>query len=203
MRIADFDYHLPETLIAQTPLEPRDASRLLVLDRASGEIEHRHFRDIGAYLRRGDLLVANESKVLPARLYGQKLDSGGAVEVLLLRKLDAVSWEALVRPGRSLRPGTRIVFSGAREWQPGPAKARRVRPSHQGVHVFAEVAARTNDDSGARIIRFDRAIEPLLDDLGVMPLPPYIHTPLAERDRYQTVYAHTPGSAAAPTAGLH
>ncbi len=203
MRVADFDYHLPEELIAQTPIEPRDASRLLILPRESGEIEHRHFREIGAYLRPGDLLVANESKVLPARLYGQKLDSGGGVEVLLLRKLDEVSWEALVRPGRSLRPGVQLIFSGAREWQRGPDKVRRVRPTPDGIHAFAEVAARVSDDTGARIIRFDRPIEPLLDDLGVMPLPPYIHTPLAQRDRYQTVYAHTPGSAAAPTAGLH
>ncbi len=203
MRVADFDYTLPEELIAQTPLEPRDASRLLVLQRDNGKIEHRHFREIGAYLRPGDLLVANESKVLPARLYGQKLDSGGGVEVLLLRKLDEVRWEALVRPGRSLRPGVRLIFSGAREWQQGPDKARRVWPTQDGVHAFAEVAARASDETGARIIRFDQPIEPLLDELGVMPLPPYIHTPLDEPDRYQTVYAHTPGSAAAPTAGLH
>ncbi len=202
MRVADFAYHLPEELIAQTPLEPRDASRLLVLPLDGGPIEHRHFTELGDYLRAGDLLVANESKVLPARLYGQKQDSGGGVEVLLLRKIDEVSWEALVRPGRSLRPGTRLVFSGAAHWQAGVAKTQRIRPAADSPHAYAAVAARTNDDSGARIIRFDRPIEPLLDTLGVMPLPPYIHQPLLDRDRYQTVYAHTPGSAAAPTAGL-
>ncbi len=204
MKISDYDYNLPEALIAQTPAEPRDSSRLLVLHRDTGALEHRHFRDLGDYLHPGDLLVANDSKVLPVRLYGKKADSGGAVEVLLLKKRDSVTWEALVRPGRSLNPGVRLLFAGSHVRQPSDSDFRqRVRPPLLGAHAYAEVVSRVEDGSGARLLRFDREIEPLLDELGMMPLPPYIHAPLQDRQRYQTVYAREPGSAAAPTAGLH
>jgi len=204
VKISDYDYNLPEALIAQTPAEPRDSSRLLVLHRDTGVLEHRHFRDLGDYLHPGDLLVANNSKVLPVRLYGKKADSGGAVEVLLLKKRDSVTWEALVRPGRSLNPGVRLLFAGSPARQPSDSDFRhRVRPPHEGAHAYAEVVSRVEDGSGVRLLRFDREIEPLLDELGMMPLPPYIHAPLQDRQRYQTVYAREPGSAAAPTAGLH
>lgn len=187
MNIADFDYHLPPELIAQTPIEPRDSSRLLVIHRDTRTVEHRVFTDIGAYLRPGDLLVANQSRVLPARLRGEKADTGGAVEVLLLSArgdLGPDTWEALVRPGRRIHVGQRINFgAGALE---------------------AEVRERTA--SGGRIVHFvarDSDVPAALSAIGTMPLPPYIHTPLADAERYQTVYAREPGSAAAPTAGLH
>ncbi|MGH2514165.1 MAG: tRNA preQ1(34) S-adenosylmethionine ribosyltransferase-isomerase QueA, partial [Ktedonobacterales bacterium] len=173
--------------IAQTPLEPRDSSRLLVLHRDAGAIEHRIFHDIGDYLRPGDLLVANQSRVLPARLRGQKAPTGGAVEVLLLAiRSDhgPDTWEALVRPGRRIAEGQRIVFGDGA--------------------LTAEVLERT--PSGGRIVRFtapDGDVPAALARLGSMPLPPYIHEPLADAERYQTVYARLPGSAAAPTAGLH
>ncbi len=183
MKTADFDYHLPSELIAQTPLEPRDAARLMVVHRDTGRIEHRRFRDIGEYLRPGDVLVGNESRVLHARLFGRKVDTGGQVELLLLRPHDDVTWEALVRPGRRLREGTRLAFGDAE------------------TCVEAEVIARTT--GGGRVVRFARPVLPLLEALGQVPLPPYIHAPLADPSRYQTVYAHTPGSVAAPTAGLH
>jgi S-adenosylmethionine:tRNA ribosyltransferase-isomerase len=193
MRIQDFDYTLPPELIAQTPVEPRDTSRLLVLHRDSGRIEHRHFYELGEYLRPGDLLVANESRVLPARLLGHKLGTGGKVEVLLLRPLpqpeeeggDPATWEALVSPGRRIHDGTMLGFGD---------------PEH-GPYLEAEVVART--DLGGRIVRFKQAPRPFLNALGQMPLPPYIHEKLTDPDRYQTVYARTEGSAAAPTAGLH
>jgi S-adenosylmethionine:tRNA ribosyltransferase-isomerase len=187
MNIADFDYTLPPELIAQTPIEPRDASRLLVLHRDTGAIEHRTFREIGAYLRPGDLLVANQSRVIPARLRGMKEDSGGAAELLLLAVRGDIGpdvWEALVRPGRRIHEGTRLDFG-------------------EGA-LTAEVVARTL--SGGRLVRLtprEGTLAETLDRLGSMPLPPYIHTPLADRERYQTVYAREPGSAAAPTAGLH
>lgn len=189
MKTSDFVYELPQELIAQTPVEPRDASRLLVLDRRTGEIAHRRFREIGEYLRPGDLLVANESRVIPARLFGRKIPSGGKVELLLLTRRDERSWEALVR-GRRVRPGDRIGLPDRGE----PAPMERYR-------VFGEVLQDT--PSGGRLIRFTQPLEPLLDELGVVPLPPYIHQPLADAERYQTVYARIKGSAAAPTAGLH
>lgn len=187
MDIADFSYDLPHELIAQTPIEPRDSSRLLVLHRGSGLIEHRHFRDIGAYLRPGDLLVANQSRVLPARLLGVKEDSGGRAEVLLLAirsDLGTDYWEALVRPGRRLRAGQRIVFADGA--------------------LTAEIFDRT--PSGGRIVHLAAgagSVAEAIARVGAVPLPPYIHTPLADAERYQTVYARAPGSAAAPTAGLH
>lgn len=181
MRTEDFDYHLPEELVAQTPTEPRDAARLLVLHRDTGAIEHRVFREIGEYLRPGDLLVVNDTRVLRARLRGRLADTGGAVEVLLLRDLGSGHWEVLARPGRRLRTGRRVVFgqgSGA---------------------IEAEVTEVL--DGGERVLAFPPNCDP--QALGETPLPPYIHTPLADPERYQTVYAREAGSAAAPTAGLH
>ncbi len=180
MRTSDFDYYLPPEMIAQTPIEPRDASRLMVVHRTTGQIEHRLFRDVGEYLRPGDLLVANQTRVIPARLRGHKAGTGGKVELLLLSRRDEQTWEALVG-GKGLRPGQRIEITGGQ--------------------MAAEIIAET--ESGGRLVRFDRPIEPLLDELGEVPLPPYVHQPLADRDRYQTVYARIEGSSAAPTAGLH
>jgi S-adenosylmethionine:tRNA ribosyltransferase-isomerase len=185
--IADFDYHLPPELIAQTPIEPRDASRLLVVHRDTGSLEHRGFRDIGAYLRPGDLLVANRSRVIPARLRGVRVPSGGAVELLLLAVRPDVGrdcWEALVRPGRRIKEGQRLAFGNG--------------------DLTAEVLDRT--PAGGRIVRLTAAageVVATLARVGSVPLPPYIHAPLADPERYQTVYASVPGSAAAPTAGLH
>ncbi|HET8907154.1 MAG TPA: tRNA preQ1(34) S-adenosylmethionine ribosyltransferase-isomerase QueA [Ktedonobacterales bacterium] len=187
MNIADFSYELPHDLIAQVPLEPRDSSRLLVVHRKGGRIEHRHFRDIGEYLRPGDLLVANQSRVIPARLLGVKEGSGGRAEILLLAirsDLGVDYWEALVRPGRRLRSGQRLVFG-------------------DGI-LTAEILDRT--PSGGRIVHLsarDGTVSEAVRHVGIVPLPPYIHTPLADSERYQTVYAREPGSAAAPTAGLH
>jgi S-adenosylmethionine:tRNA ribosyltransferase-isomerase len=190
MKTSEFDYVLPKELIAQTPMEPRDASRLLVLHRASGAMEHRIFRDIGEYLRPGDLLVANESRVIPARLYGRKAGSGGRVELLLIARRAADTWEALVR-GRRLGVGAQIELGDM-----GQGAGEQA-----AVVVRGEVVGLT--DAGGRLVRFSPPIEPLLDRLGIVPLPPYIHTPLADPERYQTVYARIRGSVAAPTAGLH
>lgn len=187
MRTADFDYDLPPELIAQTPLEPRDAARLLVLDRAHGAITHARFRDLVQLLRPGDLLVANESRVLPARLWGRKA-SGGKTEVLLLRERDPHTWEALVR-GRGLGEGAALHF-------PVPA-------SENEEPWTLTATVREILPSGGRLLRFDAPLRPLLPWLGGMPLPPYIHAPLEDPERYQTVYSNTGGSAAAPTAGLH
>ncbi len=176
-----FDYDLPPELIAQTPVEPRDSSRLMVIDRAAGTIEHTRFRDLPRYLVAGDLLVANESRVLRMRLFGRKA-TGGKIETLLLRQHDDLSWEALVR-GKHIGAGARLHFG---EGEGGV-----------GATVLETLP------HGGRLIRFDRAVEPLLPSLGVVPLPPYIHTILEDDERYQTVYSRTPGSAAAPTAGLH
>ncbi len=185
LRTADFDYHLPPERIAQHPVEPRDASRLLVLHRDTGEIEHRHFRDLGDYLRPGDILVANDSRVIPARLYGFKRDSGGRVEILLLERLDDRRWRAL-GGGKRLREGTRITFQ-----QDDGA------PSALQATVTAVLAG------AQRELTFDAPLEAHLDALGHTPLPPYIHEPLNDPERYQTIYARPSGSAAAPTAGLH
>ncbi len=200
LKISDFDYDLPQELIAQTPIEPRDASRLLVVNRASQTFAHRHFRDIGDYLRPGDLLIANQSRVIPARLSGHRAGTGGAVEVLLLAErpdLGPDRWETLVRPGRRLHEGARILFGDAT----------------QGPQLEGEVLQRT--DAGGRIVRFSiesgrnkvgpypPSVRHLIEELGKMPLPPYIHETLNDPERYQTVYARISGSAAAPTAGLH
>lgn len=178
---SDFYYDLPEELIAQTPAEPRDSSRLLVYDRATGKTEHRIFRDITDYLKKGDVLVINNTKVLPARMYAHTVN-GGAVEVLLLKRLEKDKWEVLVRPGRKCTVGKKLVISS-------------------GLSLTVEDIT----DSGERIVKFeyDGVFEDILDRVGSMPLPPYIKKKLEDKNRYQTVYAKTDGSAAAPTAGLH
>ncbi len=190
MKTSDFDYFLPTDRIAQTPSEPRDAARLLVLDRRSGALTHRRFSDLTDYLRPGDILVANDSRVLPVRMYGRKT-TGGQVELLLLRSLDDLHWEALTR-GRHLRPGARIELT-----PPDGAQASDTT----SVPLTARIEAVT--PAGSRIIAFDRPPLPELERLGQIPLPPYIHHPLTDTARYQTVYARVSGSAAAPTAGLH
>ena len=175
-------YDLPEERIAQTPVEPRDHSRLMVLHRDTDQIEHRHFYDVIDYLNPGDVLVINETRVIPARLFGYRA-GGGACEVLLLRQLGPKRWETLVKPGKKLKPGAEITFGGGR--------------------LRARIAETT--DVGGRIVDFDcdGTFEAALDELGEMPLPPYIHERLEDKERYQTVYAKQEGSAAAPTAGLH
>lgn len=183
MKKSDFYFDLPAELIAQTPIERRDASRLLVLDKDSGAWEHRHFFDLPEYLRPGDCLILNNSRVLPARLLGQRLPGGGACEVLLLIDRGDKTWECLVRPGKHLREGARLSFGGG--------------------ELLAEVTSVL--DGGNRLVRFnyDGVFLEVLDRLGKMPLPPYIREELQDRERYQTVYSKVVGSAAAPTAGLH
>ena len=183
MKTSDFDYYLPQGLIAQSPIEPRDASRLMVLDRKTGTIEHRTFHDLADYLAAGDVLVCNESRVVPARLFGRKAPTGGKVELLLVAKRGERVWEVLTK-GRKVRVGTRIELD-----------------RDEGEGLVGEVVGRAGD--GARLIEFKAPIEPLLDELGVVPLPPYIHETLQEPERYQTIYARVKGSVAAPTAGLH
>lgn len=215
MKTSDFDYVLSPHLIAQTPIEPRDASRLMVLSREKGTIEHRVFRDIVDYLQQGDVLVCNDSRVIPARLYGRKVPTGGKVELLLIAKRGENTWEALVK-GRKVRAGTeirltrsdgvapRLNWTGV-QLQPNgkenPYAECRVPGSQEWASVLGRVLAKT--ESGGWLIDFSPPIEPILDDLGVVPLPPYIHEPLADPERYQTIYARVKGSVAAPTAGLH
>lgn len=183
MKTSDFYYDLPEELIAQTPLKDRDHSRLLVLDRETGAIEHRYFYDITDYLNEGDCLVINDTKVLPARLYGFRSDTGSVIELLLLKRLDDKRWETLVKPGKKAREGAEIIFKEG-------LLSGRITEVHE---------------DGNRVIEFDfnGIFEEILDKLGEMPLPPYIHEKLEDKDRYQTIYASSLGSAAAPTAGLH
>ena len=182
MKKSDFDFYLPEELIAQTPLEKRDSSRLLVLDKATGALEHRHFYELLEFLNEGDCLVLNNSRVLPARLIGAR-ETGGAVELVLLRDLGEGRWECLSRPGRKTKPGTKLVFGGG--------------------ELTAEVESVA--EGGNRIVRFDYEgiFLEVLERLGKMPLPPYIKEELNDPERYQTVYSRELGSAAAPTAGLH
>ena len=183
MKTSDFNFDLPQELIAQTPIERRDASRLLVLDKATGAWEHRHFFDLPEYLRSGDCLILNDSRVLPARLLGQRLPGGGACEGLLLIDRGEKTWECLVRPGKHLRKGARLSFGDG--------------------ELTAEVTEVL--EGGNRLVRFeyDGIFLEVLDRLGKMPLPPYIKEELQDRERYQTVYSKVVGSAAAPTAGLH
>ena len=183
LRTADFDYTLPPDLIAQAPAEPRDSARLLVLPRDGGPTSHTIFHELGRYLAPGDLLVLNRTRVLPARLVGKRADgAGGRAELLLLRRTDDGSWEALIRPARRLRPGTPLTFGDGR--------------------MHGTVLGRT--PAGTALVRLGpEPVEPALTALGEMPLPPYIHGWRGDPDRYQTVYASSPGSAAAPTAGLH
>ena len=183
LKTSDYYFDLPQELIAQDPLEDRASSRLLVMDKETGKIEHRVFSDIKEYLRPGDTLVLNDTKVIPARLLGTKEDTGANVEILLLKRLGADRWETLVRPGKKLKPGARITFGD------GSLKA-----------VILDIL-----DEGNRLVEFEYEgiFEEVLDRLGEMPLPPYITHKLKDRNRYQTVYARFEGSAAAPTAGLH
>ena len=182
MKVVDFDYNLPEELIAQTPLKKRDESRLMVLNREKQTIEHKYFKNIIDYLRPGDVLVRNNTKVIPARLYGKK-ETGANVEFLLLNNIEGDIWETIVRPGNKLHVGTKVIFGNgilkADILEVLPGGTRKVKFEYKGI--FNEI----------------------LDKIGLMPLPPYIHEELKEKDRYQTVYAKYEGSAAAPTAGLH
>ena len=198
MKTSDFDYNLPESFIAQTPIEPRDSSRLLVLHRDTGQVEHRIFRDIGDYLRAGDLLVLNQTRVIPARIYARK-ETGGRVELLLLRRRDEVTWEALVG-GKGLRVGRKLILESddsSRRGDEANATSRDVGL----LPIHAEIIEVL--DGSERLIRFSEPIEPYFSKAGNVPLPPYIHEKLSDPERYQTVYAREPGSAAAPTAGLH
>ena len=183
MKTSDFNYDLPEELIAQTPVYPRDSSRLLVYHRDTNTIEHKIFSDVIDYLNAGDVLVVNQTRVIPARLYGAKEGTGGAIEFLLLRRLNLTDWEVILKPGKKAKPGARFVFGD------GELKAE--------ILTIAE--------DGGRTVRFEYegVFEDVLDRLGQMPLPPYIHEKLEDKTRYQTVYAKVDGSAAAPTAGLH
>ena len=183
MKKSDFFYDLPEELIAQTPIEPRNASRMLVLGRDSGEITHDHFYNLCGHLRKGDLLVLNDSRVLPARIYGEKEDNGTFIEFLLLEQKENMVWEILCRPGKKAKVGTRFTFGGGK--------------------LRAEITDVLED--GNRIARFEceGSFFAALDEIGQMPLPPYIKEKLEDKERYQTVYSHELGSAAAPTAGLH
>ena len=182
MKTSDFDFQLPEELIAQTPLERRDASRLLTLDRESGAIEHHHFYDLPRFLRPGDCLVLNDSRVLPARLIGHR-PTGGACEVLLLVDKGGDLWECLVRPGRKLKPGAQVIFGDGQ--------------------LTATVEEELNDGKRAVRFHYQGIFLEILEQLGRMPLPPYIKAELQDQERYQTVYSRVVGSAAAPTAGLH
>ncbi|OSA94685.1 UNVERIFIED_ORG: tRNA preQ1(34) S-adenosylmethionine ribosyltransferase-isomerase QueA [Clostridium botulinum] len=183
MNVKDFDFYLPEELIAQHPLEKRDTSRLMVLDKETGEISHKNFYDIIDYLNEGDTLVLNNTRVMPARLIGEKEGTGGKIEFLLLKRVDKDRWECLAKPGKSARVGRRFTFGD------GKLKAEVVEVK----------------ENGNRIVEFyyEGIFEEVLDSLGEMPLPPYIHERLEDRERYQTVYSKENGSAAAPTAGLH
>jgi S-adenosylmethionine:tRNA ribosyltransferase-isomerase len=183
LRTNDFDYDLPQELIAQKPIEPRDMSRLMVVNRKNGAIEHRHFSDILSFFQAGDVMVFNDSRVIPARLSGTKLQTGGNVEILLLRRLSPNVWETLVKPGRRVKKGTKLELKGG----------------NKNFIVAADVIE--EGESGIRIIKFSN--ESLLSELGQVALPPYIHEPLQNQNRYQTVYADQKGSVAAPTAGLH
>ena len=181
LKTSDFDYELPPELIAQAPIEPRDHSRLMVVDRAGGRIRHARFYDLPEYLEPGDLLVFNDSRVIPARLYGSSVPSGARIELLLLERLGGGSWRSLVKPGRRMRQGSEFQVEGA------------------GRTVTGRVAA-VNDDGSRDVVLSD---EEHLAEMGIVPLPPYIHEPLADPERYQTVYSRIEGSVAAPTAGLH
>ena len=182
MKLTDFSYELPKELIAQHPAEPRDHARLMLYDRKTGAVEHKHFYDLVDELRAGDVLVFNDSKVIPARLYGKRVPTGGKVEVLLLTPVGEDRWEVLVKPGKKALPGTTIEFP---------------------VGLQAEVLDRT--DFGGRVVHFtyDGVFDDIIDKIGEMPLPPYIHEKMEDPNEYQTVYARERGSAAAPTAGLH
>ena len=179
MKLSDFDYELPSELIAQVPIEPRDSSRLLVLDRETGKVEHKHFYDFGDYLVPGDLVVVNRSRVVPARLFGNKQPGGGKVEILLLERIDPLHWKALVG-GKGLDIGKKVLL-----------------PDGLAAEVIQDLGG------SQRLLAFNQEPDSVIERSGKVPLPPYIRTPLADPERYQTVFARQPGSAAAPTAGLH
>ena len=183
MNVSEFDYNLPEELIAQTPLKKRDASRLLVLDKNNGEIKHETFSNIIDYLKSGDVLVLNDTKVIPARLIGEKEETGAVIELLLLKDLGEDTWECLSKPAKRLHVGTIVSFGD------GKLKAQVIEKKDEGVTIVK--------------LLYTGILMEILDSLGTMPLPPYIHEKLEDQDRYQTVYAKYNGSAAAPTAGLH
>ena len=183
MKVEDFDYNLPEELIAQKPLEKRDSSKLLVLDKNTGKIEHKHFYDVLDYLEEGDTLVLNDTKVLPARLIGTKEETNAVIEILLLKNIKEDDWECLVKPARRIKVGTIVSFGN------GKLKAKCIKEDNEGIRHFTLI--------------YDGILLEILEDLGSMPLPPYIHEKLNDQSRYQTVYAKEVGSAAAPTAGLH
>ena len=182
MKTDDFDYNLPEKLIAQTPLKKRDLSRLLVLDKKTGNIEHKHFKDIIEYLGKGDVLVLNDTRVMPARIIGNKIDTNAVIELLMLKNIKGDEWEVLCKPAKRVKIGTIINFSDK-------LKAECINIGEEGIRTFKFI--------------YDGIFYEILDELGEMPLPPYIHEKLKDKDRYQTVYAKNMGSAAAPTAGLH
>lgn len=182
MKTDDFDFYLPEKLIAQTPLEKRDSSRLLVLDKETGDISHQHFTNIIDYLDKGDILVLNDTKVMPARIIGTKIDTGAVIELLMLKETEKDTWEVLSKPAKRIKIGTVIKFSDK-------LKAECVGIGEEGIRIFKFI--------------YSGIFYEILDELGEMPLPPYIHEKLKDKDRYQTVYAKNVGSAAAPTAGLH
>ncbi len=188
MKTSDFDYSLPPELIAQTPLEPREQSRLMVLDRQTGSITHRRFYELNDYLRKGDVLVLNNSRVIPARLFGRRTDTGGKVEMLLLRRREDNLWEVLARHSKRLHEGTIIEITGGSEKADAP-----------DAPVLAEITGQGMP--GIKLVRFSD--ETKLHGRGEIPLPPYIHTPLADPERYQTVYSKVEGSVASTTAGLH
>ncbi len=183
MKTDDFDYYLPEELIAQTPLKKRDTSRMLVLDKETGETEHKHFNNITSYLRSGDVLVLNDTKVIPARLLGVKEETNAVIEVLMLKEKEENTWECLSKPAKRIKIGTIVDFGE------GKLKAECIGLGEEGIRIFKFI--------------FTGIFYEILDSLGEMPLPPYIHEKLEDKDRYQTVYAKNIGSAAAPTAGLH
>ena len=183
MQLEDFDYDLPQELIAQVPLEKRDTSRLMVLDKNTGEVEHKHFTDILDYMEEGDTLVLNDTKVLPARLIGVKEDTGAVIEVLLLKDIEGATWECLTKPAKRVHVGTVISFGD------GKLKAKCVFEGEDGIRKYDLI--------------YDGILLEILDELGTMPLPPYIHEKLEDQTRYNTVYAKNIGSSAAPTAGLH
>lgn len=183
MKTDDFDYYLPEELIAQTPLARRDSSKLLILNKKTGSIEHKHFNNIIDYLHKGDVLVLNDTKVIPARLYGIKENTGAAIELLMLKDHGNNIWECLVRPAKRIKVGTIVSFGE------GMLKAQCIKVEDEGIRYFNLI--------------YDGILYEILDKLGQMPLPPYIHEKLLDKNRYQTVYAKNIGSAAAPTAGLH
>ncbi len=183
MQLEDFDYDLPQELIAQVPLEKRDTSRLMVLDKNTGEVEHKHFTDILDYMEEGDTLVLNDTKVLPARLIGVKEDTGAVIEVLLLKDIEGATWECLTKPAKRVHVGTVISFGD------GKLKAKCVFEGEDGIRKYDLI--------------YDGILLEILDELGTMPLPPYIHEKLEDQTRYNTVYAKNMGSSAAPTAGLH